>query len=1362
MTRVIVELAAAPSLSKATGSAAAVHTGQAAFRTQVADAGIHLTITRSYTQVLDAVAVTTTQAGVARLRTMPGVTGVYPDRSVHTSADADLSQIDVAPVWQTEDTKGTPVKGAGEVVAVVDSGVDYTHPDLGGGFGRGHKVAAGYDFVNNDADPMDDYGHGTHVAGIIAGSAAEPGGRTGVAPAATLTAYKVFGDTGDGLESDVIAGLEAAVSTDNPYRATVVNMSLTAPPSPGDPLDQASEEAVLAGVVVVAAAGNTSGESSVGSPAEAPDVLAVGASVTGVELPTVGVTAPVHHPLDVQRLGLSADPPAKGEDLDVVDVGDGEPSSYDGRDVSGKAVMFGYNSQLNSQRLKTAEEHGASAALVYTPNYYSDGGQPGPLLPSFAPGLSDQPDRLSLVATLLNGTDATDISRWLATGPVRIHIGGTDATDTVAATSANGPAIGSYAVKPDLVAPGVEVGSTWLGGGYASQTGTSMAAPHVAGAAALLRQAHPGWTVAQISAALTGGAHLLPGYDPLTQGAGRLDVAAASRMSVLPDQRTVRFGVADMSGSTLRAARTVTLTNVSTATRTVHLSARTAPGSALQAAVTPHSARLAPGGKLTVRLTVTGRQPSGGTDATGWLQATVSGSPTVTVPYLLAVRPLELHADPDPTVSGSTVYIHSEPDLATAPKVTVTAPGHGRPTTGTAAGNTGRPGWWSYTVPAGPAGMYQVTATATTASGAEITGRTSYEELATSHGPGVSGWQSVGPDSQGAVALGSTSQPGRIFAIPYIFSSPHPGVFRTDDAGATWHELHTLPVGDGANAGMAVDPTRPSTVYLAVNGGEDRTFAGKLFASQDAGATWSALPFPDTDIRDVNIDAAGRMLTVLTWDGEVHVSSDQGLTWNVYLSPGGNAVRARVIGHDLYIADGATIDVVRNVDSTPAPIRQIFAAPDDYQFFSDIAGDGKVLVAQSGPHLYASHDNGTTWQDVLTLTTGETFNSLQVAGGDFYAGALSQLWVGRAGATKWSLVPTPVPIDVFHVVADPDSKRLVVSAESGGIFATDDAGAGYRRIGLSAGRVSALAVGRSPATGSSTLVAGTRFGSFATALPEGTLPGQTARDWGSNGDEGQLGTDVTALAADPADPQTMYQAAEDQLGKPYISRSTDGGATWQTLENPMTPGHIYQLVVDPVDHNDLYAAIDDILSPGVLVSRDGGSTWRKNNTPFRVTSIAADPHDANRIWLGGADGIYRSGNQGQTATRLSGTPVSVIALDPHDPNHLVAGGDGLYDSRDGGRTLTPARTAGPRLNITALQFAANGHLYAADGATSVAGLPLGGRGVLDSADGGRSWQNTSDGLPDLDVLSLTTAPDGRWLYAGTAGGGTYRLATKPV
>lgn len=87
---------------------------------------------------------------------------------------------------------------------MIDTGINYIHSDLGGGFGSGKKVAGGYDFVNNDDDPMDDNGHGTHVAGIVAAN----GTIKGVAPNATLFAVKVIDRSSKGYTSNIIAGID--------------------------------------------------------------------------------------------------------------------------------------------------------------------------------------------------------------------------------------------------------------------------------------------------------------------------------------------------------------------------------------------------------------------------------------------------------------------------------------------------------------------------------------------------------------------------------------------------------------------------------------------------------------------------------------------------------------------------------------------------------------------------------------------------------------------------------------------------------------------------------------------------------------------------------------------------------------------------------------------------------------------------------------------------------------------------------------------------------------------------------------------------------------------------------------------------
>lgn len=216
---------------------------------------------------------------VPEVRSMPGVEAVYPDIEVHALDDASNAAINADDVWALTDKSGRNLIGTGITIAIIDTGVDYTHPDLGGGFGPGFKVVGGYDFVNDDSDPMDDHGHGTHVAGIIAAD----GALTGVAPGATLYAYKALDASGSGFMSDVIEAIEAASDPngdgDTSDHVDIISMSLGGDGSADDPVCAAVDYATSLGILVVVAAGNSgSGYQTISSPGLAESALTVGAA----------------------------------------------------------------------------------------------------------------------------------------------------------------------------------------------------------------------------------------------------------------------------------------------------------------------------------------------------------------------------------------------------------------------------------------------------------------------------------------------------------------------------------------------------------------------------------------------------------------------------------------------------------------------------------------------------------------------------------------------------------------------------------------------------------------------------------------------------------------------------------------------------------------------------------------------------------------------------------------------------------------------------------------------------------------------------------------------------------------------------
>lgn len=216
-------------------------------------------------RMIPAVAMKAKARDIQALSEDPAVEKVWQDLPVHTCLDVSLPLIGVPRVWAEGGYRGQGIK-----IGIVDTGIDPDHPDFEG------RIAAGKGFTG--ASYVDDNGHGTHVAGIAAGSGAAGGGRyTGIAPEASLYIAKVLLADGSGMMSDVMAGIEWAVE----QGVHVIGLSLGGPaPCDGtDALSETCDAAVEAGVVVCAAAGNQGpGALTVGSPGCARRVITVGAS----------------------------------------------------------------------------------------------------------------------------------------------------------------------------------------------------------------------------------------------------------------------------------------------------------------------------------------------------------------------------------------------------------------------------------------------------------------------------------------------------------------------------------------------------------------------------------------------------------------------------------------------------------------------------------------------------------------------------------------------------------------------------------------------------------------------------------------------------------------------------------------------------------------------------------------------------------------------------------------------------------------------------------------------------------------------------------------------------------------------------
>lgn len=392
------------------------------------------------------------------------------------------------------------VLGKGAVVAVVDTGVDYTHSALGGGIGDGFKIAGGYDLVGNgawpddperhpDSDPMDQLGHGTHVSGIIAG---ESNLLTGVAPEATLRVYKVFA-TLDATTEDVLIEAFLMAYKDG---ADVITSSVGGLAGWSDNAwAVVASRLVDEGVVVTISAGNDgqAGAFAASSGSSGEHVLAI-ASVEADITPTASFNATFSDDKDVEKVSIpyrSVEDwyPSEIDGWPIIPLGFDttiadeacNPLPNNTQNFTESVVLIRRGGCNFSQKQRNLAEFGGLHVLVYTND--------NPIVIPSTDFLDGQIAMITreagaeIIKTIKAGgnvtADFTTRPIYTLTGLVNEETGGEPSYfTTIGATN-------DLYIKSDIAAPGGQILSSYLGGGYSILSGTSMACPYVAGIAAL-------------------------------------------------------------------------------------------------------------------------------------------------------------------------------------------------------------------------------------------------------------------------------------------------------------------------------------------------------------------------------------------------------------------------------------------------------------------------------------------------------------------------------------------------------------------------------------------------------------------------------------------------------------------------------------------------------------------------------------------------------------------------------------------------------------------------------------------------------------------------------------------------------------
>jgi minor extracellular serine protease Vpr len=653
-------------------------------------------VTSSNQLLVNAVFLEATPEQAAQLRSAPGVALVERLTPLKMHLNQALELMNVRTAWGT--VGGEQDAGAGVKIAILDSGIDQTHPafqenglQYPAGFPKcqeprgdcayvNRKVIAARSYVNmlvgtdprtnrpDDLSPRDRVGHGTAVAMIAAGGRATgPAGTiTGVAPRAWLGNYKVFGSPGVNgrytYDSVILQALEDAAADG----MNVAVLSLGAPATWG-PLDRgavcdetgtracdwradAVEFAAQLGLAVVVSAGNDGdiatrypGYSSVNSPGSAPSAITVGSTTNRhIWYQSVRVAGTRYDAIFGDGPRPAAPLTAPLRDVATLQDNGLACSPLTNGSLDGAIALIQRGDCTLISKVQNAQRAGAIAVIIYQGAdiqgvfKMQDMEETG--IPAVIVG-----NRSGVALKARNGGTVT-------LDPVYIETA-TNEFDTMAFSSSRGPSIRENAIKPELVAVGTDLyvatqrfdpnGDMYDPTGFTVAQGSSFAAPMVAGAAALVKQRNPQWTAAQLKSAVVNTADQAIrdiDVDGRFIDASVLDMGAG-RLNVADAVRTnVTIAPATLSFGIYNGtaiSRSLRITNTSNQTVSLTLQVRASFGQPTLLTVTPRTLELRAGESQDVTARIEGARPAGGVFE-GVVNITGSAVP-LHIPYLYLV-----------------------------------------------------------------------------------------------------------------------------------------------------------------------------------------------------------------------------------------------------------------------------------------------------------------------------------------------------------------------------------------------------------------------------------------------------------------------------------------------------------------------------------------------------------------------------------------------------------------------------------------------------------------------------------------------------------------------------------------------------